>query len=281
MLLFYHIKLLTSPSRGEVMINLTESELINRFVEPYLEGETIVINGTTIDPKKLNRIIISSTEKNLDDTIAKIEYEDSKDTSPYAFLRDGAKWRAFETGKVVTDKYINKPPGSNSLKVPIEIINTKQKRIMDNKVFVVHGHDVELKNDTELFLRSINLEPIVLHRQLDEGLTVIEKFEKHADVTYAIILLTPDDIGFPVSEIKKSEDERAIEYRSRQNVIFEFGFFVGRLSRKNVCCIYKEGVTVPSDLNGLIYKKVNNSVEEIGLFLMQEMKNAGLPVKFE
>ena len=113
------------------------------------------------------------------------------------------------------------------------------------------------------------------------GLTVIEKFEKHSEVTYAIILLTPDDIGFPISEITKTENERAIEYRARQNVIFEFGFFVGKLNRKKVCCIYKEDVTLPSHLGGLIYKKVNKSVEEVGLFLMQELKNAGLPVKFE
>jgi predicted nucleotide-binding protein len=72
-----------------------------------------------------------------------------------------------------------------------------------------------------------------------------------------------------------------MEYRSRQNVIFEFGFFIGKLGRRNVCCIYKEGVILPSDLNGLIYKKVNKSIEEVGLFLMKEFKGAGLDVKFE
>ena len=136
----------------------------------------------------------------------------------------------------------------------------------DEKVFVVHGHDIELKNDVELFLKSINLEPIVLHRQLDEGLTVIEKFEKHSDVKYAIILLTPDDIGYPREENDKKEKDRKLELHARQNVIFEFGFFVGKLSRKNVCCIYKEGVTLPSDLNGLIYKQVNRSIEEVVYF---------------
>lgn len=262
------------------MVNLTEDELLTRFVEPYLAGETIVINGTTLDPKKLHRFIITSTDKNLDRTIEEIKIEDAKDQSPYSMFGTSVKWRAIDTGKVVTDKYITKPPGSLVSKRSIEI-DTTIKSKPNNKVFIVHGHDTELKNDTELFLKSINLDPIVLHRQLDEGLTVIEKFEKHSEVTYAIILLTPDDIGFPISEIKKTEIERAIEYRARQNVIFEFGFFVGKLHRKKVCCIYKEGVTLPSDLGGLIYKKVNKSVEEVGLFLMQELKNAGLPVKFE
>ena len=262
------------------MVNLSETELITRFVEPYLIGETIVINGTTLDPKKLYRFIITSTETNLDNTIKEIENEDKLDRSQYSMFRSGVKWRAIDTGEVVTDNYINKPPGSLATKKAID--DNKPKPIKpNNKVFIVHGHDIELKNDTELFLKSINLDPVVLHRQLDEGLTIIEKFEKHSEVTYAIILLTPDDIGFPISEIKKSDNERIIECRARQNVIFEFGFFVGKLNRKKVCCIYKEGVTLPSDLGGLIYKKVNKSVEEIGLFLMQELKNAGLPVKFE
>lgn len=276
--MYYHIKLLTTANNGELMINVSEEELLTRFVEPYLTGEIIVINGTTLDPKKLYRFIITETENNLDKKIKEIEIEDEKDRSQYSIFRSSAKWRAIDSGKIVTDKYINKPPGSQAPKI---IEDKSKKTFPNNKVFIVHGHDIELKNDTELFLKSINLDPVVLHRQLDEGLTVIEKFEKHSEVTYAIILLTPDDIGFPISEIQKNDIERAIEYRARQNVIFEFGFFVGKLNRKKVCCIYKEGVTLPSDLGGLIYKRVNKSVEEVGLFLMQELKNAGFPVRFE
>lgn len=160
----------------------------------------------------------------------------------------------------------------------IEIGNTNNKFNL-TKVFIVHGHDIELKNDVELFLKSINLKPIVLHRELDEGLTVIEKFEKHSDVKYAIILLTPDDIGYMKTEFSKGEP--ILEFRARQNVIFEFGFFIGKLNRKNVCCIYKDGVILPSDINGFIYKKVDKSVEEIGIFLLRELKNAGLKVKYE
>jgi len=271
--MYYHIKLLTRPGSGELRLNLTEDELVNRYVQPYLAGETIVINGTTLDPHKLSRVIIKSSDNSLDNIVKKFEKENENEPLLY---RSNPKWLAFDTAKDVTEQFIIKPPGSNS-----QGKNSLPKVISNNKVFIVHGHDIELKNDVEIFIKSINLEPIVLHRQLDEGLTIIEKFEKHSDVNYAIVLLTPDDIGFPISELKKTENERKKEFRARQNVIFEFGFFVGRLSRKNVCCIYKEGVTVPSDLNGLIYKQVNKSVEEVGMFLMKELKNAGLAIKFE
>jgi len=118
-----------------------------------------------------------------------------------------------------------------------------------------------------------------LHREVDEGLTLVEKFERHSDVGYALILTTPDDEGYSISELKKSKNKRKIESRARQNVIFEWGYFVGKIGRSNVCCVYKEGVTLPSDLAGLVYKKVAKNIKEIGYELMKELKNAGFKLK--
>jgi predicted nucleotide-binding protein len=114
----------------------------------------------------------------------------------------------------------------------------------------------------------------VLHREADEGRTLMEKFEHHADVDYAIILLTPDDVGCGVAEMSKAESERSFEHRARQNVIFEFGFFAGRLQRSRVCCVYKRGVVLPSDLNGLVYKEIQSSIEEVGYALIKEFRAA-------
>jgi hypothetical protein len=94
------------------------------------------------------------------------------------------------------------------------------------KVFVVHGHDEVAKTNLEVFLNEIGLQPIVLHRQADEGLTVIEKFEKHSDVGYAFILLTPDDVAYLKADEAKNDKDRKKELRARPNVIFEFGYFV-------------------------------------------------------
>jgi predicted nucleotide-binding protein len=276
--MYFHIKLLKSDDDGEIKVNITEEELIERYVEPYLSGDTIVINGTTIDPKNIYRVKITESKDSLDTIVQQIRSKDKLDRSPFAFFQGSPEWRAMDIVADVTDRFINKAPGSKKI---VRLKSDNKVIQSENKVFVVHGHDIELKNDVEIFLREINIEPIVLHRQLDEGLTVIEKFEKHSDVKFAIILLTPDDIGYPKSENSKKEEDRNIELRSRQNVIFEFGFFVGKLSRKNVCCIFKEGVTLPSDLSGLIYKQVNKSVEEVGFSLIKELKNAGLKVKYE
>ena len=101
---------------------------------------------------------------------------------------------------------------------------------MTKKVFVVHGHDETAKSEIELFLREIGSEPIILHRMPDQGMTLIEKIEHYSDVVYSIILLTPDDTligsGKSVNKIKRQE------HRSRQNVIFEWGYFVGRFGER-------------------------------------------------
>ena len=147
--------------------------------------------------------------------------------------------------------------------------------VFSNKIFVVHGHDHTLKAEVENFLHTIGLESVVLHRKPDEGQTIIEKFEKHSDVGYAFILLTPDEIAYTIDQEKVDDKERRKELRTRPNVIFEFGYFVGKLGRNRVCCLYKGDVTLPSDLSGLIYKKITTTVENEGFSLIKELKAAG------
>lgn len=146
------------------------------------------------------------------------------------------------------------------------------------KVFVVHGHDEIAKTSLEVFLHEIGLEPVVLHRQADEGLTVIEKFEKHSDVGYAFILLTPDEVAYVVAEASKPEAQRKTEFRARPNVIFEFGYFVGKLGRSRVCCLYTGNVSLPSDVSGMIYKKYEKSIEDVAYSVIKDLKASGYGV---
>jgi predicted nucleotide-binding protein len=148
-----------------------------------------------------------------------------------------------------------------------------------NKVFIVHGHDESFKTEVENFIRYIKLDPIVLHKQPDEGNTIIEKIEKYSDVGYAFILLSPDDIAYEKVQENMADKDRTIEYRARQNVIFEHGYFVAKLKRSRVCCLYKGDVTLPSDLGGLLYKKIGSSIEDKGLEIIKELKSAGYDIK--
>lgn len=161
---------------------------------------------------------------------------------------------------------------------PITSASPLSAQPRSKRVFVVHGHDEVAKTSLEVFLREIGLEPVVLHRQADEGLTVIEKFEKHSDVGYAFILLTPDEVACLASEASKPEAERRTELRARPNVIFEFGYFVGKLGRSRVCCLYTGNVSLPSDVSGMIYKKYEKSIEEVAYSVIKDLKASGYGV---
>jgi predicted nucleotide-binding protein len=137
------------------------------------------------------------------------------------------------------------------------------------KVFVVHGHDEVAREAMARFLEKVGLETIILHEQPDQGLTIIEKFESYAgQVSFAVILLTPDDLGGAASA-------PAQVARARQNVIFELGYFVGKLGRGRACLLRKGAVEIPSDLYGVIYTDMD-AAEGWKLKLVKELKAAGL-----
>ena len=149
---------------------------------------------------------------------------------------------------------------------------------LSNRIFIVHGHDAYLATDVERFVREIGLEPVILHRQVDEGATIIEKFEKNSDVGFVFVLLTPDEMAYTIDQDGLTDSERNKEVRARPNVIFEFGYFVGRLGRSRVCCLHKGEVTVPSDLDGLVYKKVEDSIETQAYSIIRELRAAGYDI---
>lgn len=138
-------------------------------------------------------------------------------------------------------------------------------------MFVVHGHDDGAKETVARYLSKLDLEAVILHEQPNRGRTVIEKFEAHADVAFAVVLFTPDDVGHPAG---RPEDAKP---RARQNVVLELGFFMAALGREKVCVLYKSGVEVPSDYSGVLY----HAMDEAGAWrflLAREMQAAGLSV---
>lgn len=145
-------------------------------------------------------------------------------------------------------------------------------------VFVVHGHDHGIKETVARFLSKLKLNPIILHEQADQGNTLIEKFEKHASVSFAIAILSADDLAVAKNKISGGKSiEESLQARARQNVIFEFGYFIGTLGRKNVVAIVEDGVETPSDYSGVLYVPFDAS-HSWHLKLVKELKAAGLEI---
>ncbi len=129
----------------------------------------------------------------------------------------------------------------------------RDEQIDMKRVFVVHGRDEGTKQTVARFLENNRLKPVILGEQPDEGLTIIEKFEKHAqNVGFAVVLLTPDDVGALQGE------ENDLKPRARQNVILELGYFIGCLGRNRVCALLKGDLEKPSDYHGVIYIQMDD-----------------------
>jgi len=152
-------------------------------------------------------------------------------------------------------------------------VSTKQNTAAGNgnRIFIVHGHDEEAKQSVARCIDKLGYEPVILHEQPNRGQTVIEKFEEFADVGFAVVLLTPDDVGAS----KKAPDN--LLNRARQNVIFELGYLIGKLGRHRVCALHRSDLELPSDYSGILW--VNMDSEGAWRFaLVREMKAVGLEV---
>ena len=144
----------------------------------------------------------------------------------------------------------------------------------EGQIFVVHGHAVDVKERVSRLLEKTGEHPVViLHEQPDAGRTIIEKFEDYAGRSdHAVVLLTADDVG---GEASGEESAATVKHpRARQNVVFELGFFVGRLGRARVAVLYEEGVELPSDFSGVLYIPLDD--DSWRFKLLKELRNAGL-----
>ncbi len=146
-------------------------------------------------------------------------------------------------------------------------------------VFLVHGHDTVAREQLELVLHKLGLEPYVLQNTDGGGLTIIESLEqmigRYAESSFGIVLMTPDDVGHP-----KSQEEDA-KPRARQNVVLEMGMLLASLTRERVVILQKGFVESPSDVSGIIYLPFNDHVKETIPKLVGRLQRAGFEIPAE
>lgn len=243
--MFYQVLIEDKENKKMYELDKDSKEtILDEVVVPYLQKQGFQFDGYFLDPEDINRIIIKETEittkelskyENDNMPTGLIMYVDRKDILGYDdYTRDITK-EMFALGTERVQKK-NHPPFQN-----------EESNIDRTKVFIVHGHDKQALAETSLFIRQIGLHPIVLHEQANEGKTIIEKIEAHSNVGFAVVLYTPCDIG------AKKEDEPMYQDRARQNVVFEHGFLMGKLGRKNVAALVKGTIETPNDISGVVY----------------------------
>lgn len=142
------------------------------------------------------------------------------------------------------------------------------------QVFIVHGHDDTSREQLELVLHKLGLDPYVLANTGGHGLTIIEALEakigKNSSTSFGIVLMTPDDMGYTLS---KGQD--SVQPRARQNVVLEMGMLISSIGRKNMAILVKGHLEKPSDADGILYIPFNNHVKEAVPRLANRLKESG------
>ncbi len=147
------------------------------------------------------------------------------------------------------------------------------------QIFVVHGHDNDARDELELFLHRLGLQPFILMRTSGGGQTIIDALEgqigRDHTTDFGIALFTPDDAATTSSSGGQVINER----RARQNVVLETGMLLASLTRDRMAILVKGDVALPSDLQGVIQLRFVNNVHEIGAKLVDRLQKAGIPIE--
>jgi hypothetical protein len=141
-----------------------------------------------------------------------------------------------------------------------------------SRVFVVHGRSEGPLQSVARVLAQLGFVPVILREQPNRGRALIQKFIDYSDVEFAVVVLSPDDVG-------RLRDEPSAELRPRprQNVMFELGFFIGKLGGDRVCALYEGNTEIPSDYSGVAFVPYD-SLGAWKLALANELREVGLTV---
>jgi predicted nucleotide-binding protein len=251
-MIFYHVKISWQYQKGSFArlheYDLDESYLKRMVLEPIKNKVRFFFDSKSIEPESIYSLSIYSTDE------------------PSSIFKPTEKWLNLynmieKAGKNVTRDFT----------IPLSSSTSETKREFDmTQVFIVHGHDDNTKLELARIIdKELRLESIILHEQPNGGRTLIEKLERYSSSPgFAFVLFTPDDIG-------SQKDDPVPKSRARQNVILELGYFIGKLGRDRVCCIYKDGVELPSDISGVVYISFEKKVAECYADIRRELGQAG------
>jgi len=168
----------------------------------------------------------------------------------------------------VATSYSGWQPGRTDVSDPNTAVTETENSMPNKRVFIVHGHNGEAKESVGRFIEKLGLEAIILHERPNRGRTIITKFQEESHgIGFAVVLMTPDDVGRAVHATEANS-------RARQNVVFELGFFIGKLGPERVAAIVKGDIEKPSDFDGVVY--ISLEASDWRVQLASELKAAGL-----
>lgn len=269
---YYHVRIKYTevvtgrPLRCFVQ-DLSEKDVRKEIAEPFNDGVSLWIHNELLEGDSIDHVAVFKTERKFTDLLYEIrsKYDlNAASDDIWVYLMEG------KIGDDVSNLFVKSRPAEES--------KPKTVKNLSKNVFIVHGRDHEPMKELKTMLLEFGLNPIVLHEQPGGSRTIVERLEKYSDVGYAFVILTPDDLGGRFKGKIRALGANVLEDsrpRARQNVILEFGYFIGLLGRDKVCCLYKGEIELPSDMQGIVYISFDNSIEETRPRIVRELLEAG------
>jgi predicted nucleotide-binding protein len=241
-----------------------------------------IFNATQADLEKMNNLLhasqnaivggISVDTVDLSMGFTNLQVLETKEELSITNSQEETWTVALMSGRDVSNLLTPRTPRQISIDDESNLQDTVSLDSKNREVFIVHGHNHEPMHEVARLLTQLKLTPIILSEQPNEGKTVIEKLERHSSASFAVVLLTPDDMGYAKNENPSSEKPRA-----RQNVILELGFFIGKLGRDRICALKKDDIEIPSDWHGVVYHTMDQG-QGWQLKLAKELRCAGFEI---
>ncbi|MEY0226326.1 TIR domain-containing protein [Providencia rettgeri] len=241
------------------------------IIIPYLERRELFIDGRYIEHKKVRQLKIFQSER----TTTELRDIAQSRVSPNVLFFYNRQSMLSDKFMIDITKELLSTLGDIIKKTVKEKINDtidKNEEIsLASEVFIVHGHDNELKTEIARFIESLDLKPIILHEKSSNGKTIIEKIEHYSNAGFGIVLYTPCDLGCA------KDDQESMKSRARQNVVFEHGYLIGKLGRQRVTAIVKGDIEKPNDISGVVYI-THDPNEGWKISLVKELIGAGYDI---
>ena len=207
----------------ENVYNVGWEWLQSRILAPRSQGSAITIKGKTIPMKEVARIVIRSTEQQLDTS-------------------DGRRTEMLleNLAEDVTDEFITGPPGTRTTVGNNHVFDTGPS-IDAQEVFVVHGRNIPARDAMFHFLRALGLHPLEwqeLVAQTRQGSPYIGSILDSAfsRAHALVVLMTPDDearLSEPFRNVNEPDEEK-LKGQARPNVLFEAGMAFGRNEARTI-----------------------------------------------
>lgn len=229
----YHVHIeYEDPEKSGIRFNVSEEELVRTFVTPFTTGQPFWFMGRLLSPLKVAKVVIFWSYENADKLVLPNQ-ETIAACKDKKFVMDSIGNGKVKGAYLYTEKFLT---SIDKKLVASGLSSTASASVnMQRRIFVVHGSDEEMKQAVAGALGKLGLAPVLMREQPSQGRKIVEKFADYADVSFAVVLLSPDDFAYA-----KDDPPAKRKLRPAQDVIFTLGFFLGRLGKDNVLVFYRE-----------------------------------------